>query len=164
MKKLIVSLFAIIAAAVVPGAATAQEGHVHTHGEADAIQAQADIKRFPDCVHCGMDRQKFAHSRMLVTYADGSAVGTCSLTCVVTEKKKNPGKKTSSVQVADYNAKKLLDAGKAVWVIGGKRPGVMTPVAKWAFETRKDADKFIKANGGKVAVFDEALKKAEGEY
>ena len=37
----------------------------------------------------------------------------------------------------------------------------MTPVAKWAFANKKDADAFIKANGGKPATFDEALKAAE---
>jgi len=29
-----------------------------------------------DCKHCGMDRTKFAHSRMVVTYSDGNSTGT----------------------------------------------------------------------------------------
>ncbi|MRR36998.1 NosL family protein, partial [bacterium] len=32
--------------------------------------------------------------------------------------------------------------------------------AKWAFESRADAEAFIKENGGKPASFDEAIKAA----
>lgn len=39
----------------------------------------------------------------------------------------------------------------------------MTPIAKWAFADKKDADAFIKVNGGKLASFDAALKAAEDE-
>ena len=114
----------------------------------------------PDsCKHCGMDRTKFAHSRMVVTYTDGST-GTCSINCVVTDLKEAK-KEVKSFQVADYNSKKLTDAKTATWVIGGSKKGVMTKTAKWAFAEKSDADAFIKANGGKLASFDEALKAAE---
>ncbi len=116
-----------------------------------------------DCAKCGMNRTSFAHSRMIVTYADGSSTGTCSLNCVVTDLTKAKGKSVKSFQVADYNTKKLTDAKSAAWVIGGSKKGVMTPVAKWAFVNQKDADAFIKANGGKLATFDVALKAAEKE-
>ena len=125
----------------------------------------ADKVEAPDaCVHCGMDRTKFAHSRMLVTYADGSSAGTCSINCVVTDMSKNKGKTVKSFQVADYSTKKLTDAKAAAWVIGGSKKGVMTPLAKWAFADKKDAEAFIKANGGKPATFDEALKATEKEH
>ena len=118
----------------------------------------------PDaCVHCGMDRTKFGHSRMIVTYTDGSSAGTCSLNCVVTDLSKNRDKTVKSFQVADYNTRKLTDAKTDAWVIGGSKKGVMTRVAKWAFADQKDADAFVKANGGKPATFDEALKAAEAE-
>ena len=110
-----------------------------------------------------MDRTKFGHSRMIVTYTDDSSAGTCSLNCVVTDLSKNKGKTVKSLQVADYNTKKLIDAKAAAWVIGGSKKGVMTANAKWAFADRKDADAFIKANGGKSATFDESLKTAEKE-
>jgi nitrous oxide reductase accessory protein NosL len=116
-----------------------------------------------DCKQCGMNRTKFGHSRMVVTYADGSSTGTCSINCVVTDTKKAAGKKVKSYQVADYNTRKLTDASKATWVIGGKKSGVMTPLPKWAFVDKKDADAFIKENGGKLASFDEALRAAENE-
>ncbi len=44
-----------------------------------------DVKQFPSCKHCGMDREKFGHSRMLIEYEDGSAVGTCSIHCAAVE-------------------------------------------------------------------------------
>ena len=124
----------------------------------------ADKVETPDaCVHCGMDRTKFAHSRMIVTYTDNSSAGTCSLNCIVTDMTKNKAKTVKSFQVADYNTKKLTDAKSAAWVIGGSKKGVMTPVAKWAFADKKAADAFIKTNGGKSAAFDNALKAAEKE-
>jgi copper chaperone NosL len=124
---------------------------------ADKVEAPAE------CKHCGMDRTKFGHSRMVVTYSDGSSTGTCSINCVVIDMKESKGKEVKSFQVSDYNTRKLTDAKNATWVIGGSKKGVMTPVAKWAFADKKDADDFIKLNGGKTATFDEALKATEKE-
>lgn len=116
----------------------------------------------PDsCKQCGMDRTKFAHSRMVVTYTDGSS-GTCSINCVVIDMKETK-KEVKSFQVGDYNSKKLIDAKAATWVIGGSKKGVMTPVAKWAFAEKKDAENFIKKNGGTLAGFDDTLKTVEKE-
>ena len=127
------------------------------------LAAESKVEAPDACVKCGMDRTKFGHSRMIVTYEDGTSVGTCSLNCVVTDMKAAKGKTVKSFQVADYNTRKLVDAKTAAWVIGGSKRGVMTPVAKWAFADKKDAAAFIKANGGAAATFDEALKAAEKE-
>ena len=116
-----------------------------------------------DCQLCGMNRTTFSHSRMIVTYKDGSSSGTCSINCVVADMKAQPGKEVKSFQVGDYNSKKLIDARKAVWVIGGRKKGVMTPVAKWAFADKKAADAFVKENGGRIATFEEALAAAKKE-
>jgi nitrous oxide reductase accessory protein NosL len=125
----------------------------------------ADKVEAPDaCVHCGMDRTRFGHSRMVVSYTDGRSAGTCSINCVVTDMAKNKAKTVKSFLVADYNTRKLTDAKTATWVIGGSKKGVMTPVAKWAFADKKDAEAFIKQNGGALAGFDEALKAAEKEH
>ncbi|MBT0665397.1 nitrous oxide reductase accessory protein NosL [Geobacter pelophilus] len=117
-----------------------------------------------DCKHCGMNRTKFSHSRMLVAYGDGSSAGTCSINCVVTDLNGAKGKKLKSVQVADYDTKGLIDAKSATWVIGGNKKGVMTKVAKWAFAKKQAADSFVKENGGKIATYDEALKMAQTEH
>ena len=44
-------------------------------GAAALAQVAEDIQKYPDCKYCGMDRQKFAHSRMLIDYSDGSGLG-----------------------------------------------------------------------------------------
>ncbi len=36
----------------------------------------------------------------------------------------------------------------------------MTAQAKWAFVSREAAERFIKANGGRIVSFDEAIKAA----
>jgi nitrous oxide reductase accessory protein NosL len=120
--------------------------------------AQQDIDKQASCKYCGMDRKMFAHSRMLIVYEDGSELGTCSLHCVAVDLALNIDKMPKSIQVADYSTKNLIDAEKAVWVIGGEKPGVMTKRAKWAFEKRADAEVFIKANKGTIADFESAIK------
>jgi hypothetical protein len=112
-----------------------------------------------------MDRAKFAHSRMLVTYDDGTKVGTCSIHCLAIDLALNIDKTPKLIEVGDYTGKNLMDAEKAYWVLDGSHPGVMSKQAKWAFAKKEDADKFIKENGGALATFDEAMKAAyEGMY
>ncbi len=86
------------------------------------LAAENSIEAPADCKQCGMNRTQFAHSRMVVTYKDGST-GTCSINCVVVDMKANKGREVKSFQVGDYDTKKLIDAKTAIWVIGGKRKG-----------------------------------------
>jgi len=127
------------------------------------LAAEKKVEAPADCKHCGMNRTTFGHSRMVITYKDGSSSGTCSINCVAIDMKKQSGKEVKSFQVGDYNSKKLINAKTALWVIGGKKQGVMTPVAKWAFADKKAADAFVKENGGKLATFDEVLAATEKE-
>jgi copper chaperone NosL len=117
-----------------------------------------DIQQSPSCKYCGMDREKFSHSRMLIEYEDGTSMGTCSIHCAAVELGLSIDKTPKSILVGDYGTKKLIDAEKAVWVIGGNKPGVMTKRAKWAFENKADAEAFIKENTGILASFDEVIK------
>lgn len=110
------------------------------------------------CQFCGMDRQKFAHSAMMVEYEDGTVVGTCSIHCVAVDLAINIDKTPKVIQVGDYNSKKPVDAETACWTIGGDLPGVMTKRAKWAFENRADCEKFARDHGARVASFEDALK------
>jgi nitrous oxide reductase accessory protein NosL len=122
--------------------------------------ALEDVKNAPSCKYCGMDRDKFAHSRMLVTYDDGTKMGACSIHCLAVDMAVNIDKTPSIIEVGDYNSKQLINAEKAYWVIDGSKPGVMTKQAKWAFAKKEEAEKFIKENGGTLATFDEAMKAA----
>ena len=126
------------------------------------MAAETKVEAPSDCKHCGMDRTKFSHSRMLITYKDGSS-GTCSINCAALELKANKGREVKKIEVGDFDSKKLIDAKAATWVIGGSVKGVMTPVAKWAFAEKKNAEKFVKKNGGKLATFADILHAAEGE-
>jgi copper chaperone NosL len=128
---------------------------------ADAIvlaQAQEDTQTNPNCKYCGMNRQQFAHSRMLVEYDDKSFMAACSIHCVAIDLSVNIDKTPKTLQVGDFNTKKLIDAESATWIIGGNKPGVMSKRAKWAFEKKEDAETFVKEHGGTIATFDEAMK------
>lgn len=127
---------------------------------AAALAAPDDVAKAQSCRYCGMDREKFAHSRMMVEYDDGSAVGTCSIHCLATELANSIDKAPAKILVGDYNTKELIDAEAAVWVLGGDKAGVMTSRPKWAFAKKADAEAFIAANKGQTAGFEEAIKAA----
>jgi len=112
------------------------------------------------CPFCGMEKEKFGHTWMVVEYDGGKKAGFCSIHCAAIDLATNMDKTPVKIEVGDYMTKKLIDAEKAYWVIGGNKPGVMTKRAKWAFGKKEDADAFIKENGGKPAAFDEVMKAA----
>lgn len=112
------------------------------------------------CKYCGMDREKFAHSRMLVEYDDGSSLGTCSIHCLAVELANSIEKTPTAIKVGDYGTKKLIDAETAFWVVGGDKSGVMSTRAKWAFENKADAEVFIALHSGKLGSFDDAIRSA----
>ena len=122
--------------------------------------AQDDIQKYPSCKYCGMDREKFGHSRMLIEYEDGTSLGTCSLHCMAVELAIHIDKTPKAILVGDYNSKTLTDAEKAFWIIGGSKMGVMTKRAKWAFGKKEDAEKFKAENGGDLTSFEHAIKAA----
>jgi len=127
-------------------------------GIAAYAETMPDIQAHHNCKYCNMDRQTFAHSRMLIEFTDGSSTGLCSIHCAALDLAQSFNKQVKAILVGDYNTKKLINAETAYWVIGGDKPGVMTKVAKWAFADKKDAEAFIKEHGGKIANFDEAMK------
>ena len=123
-------------------------------------QANPDIALHKACSHCGMSRDGFNFSRMLIEYDDGTVAAVCSLHCAALDLANNIDKTPKSIKVADFNGKQLIDAETAVWVVGGKKPGVMSKRGKWAFEKKDDAEGFIKTNEGRIASFEEAIKAA----
>ena len=119
--------------------------------------AGEDIRSHPDCPICGMSRQQYAHSRMLIDYQEGP-VGTCSIHCTAADIAVNRHKRVRGVFVADYSGRQLIPATTAFWVIGGDRSGVMTQRAKWAFARQTDATSFMRDLGGSPANFEDAMK------
>ena len=122
--------------------------------------ADDDLDLHPSCPYCGMDRAKFAHSRVLIAYDDGTMVGTCSLHCAAIDLSLKIDKTPVSIRVADYATKRLIDAEAAHWVTGGDQMGVMTRRAKWAFADTDGTLAFIRAHGGSAAEFETALREA----
>lgn len=168
MKIHLVALVAAVSLTLGGGAAMAEQKPVHRDGHqlgagTAAGSLHADIKTYQACPHCGMDRRKFDYSRMLITYSDGSSAGVCSIHCTATELKASKSKTVKVVEVADLNSKKLVEAERATWVIGGSRKGVMTQTPKWAFAKKNDAAEFVGRNGGRLATYNEALTLAEKE-
>ena len=107
-----------------------------------------------------MQKSKFEHSWMVLEHEDGSKAGICSIHCAVINMALNIDQPVTKATVGDYNTKKQIDADKAYWVIGGNKMGVMTTRAKWAFETKDAADKFIAESGGRPATYEEVFKAA----
>jgi len=124
------------------------------------VFAQEDIKKHPSCKYCGMDREKFAHSRIYIEFEDGSTEGTCSLHCAAIDLAIHIDKTPKTIWVGDYNTKTLVDAEKGSWVVGGSKMGVMTKRAKWAFAKKEEAEKFKSESGGDLATFEQAIKAA----
>lgn len=122
--------------------------------------AQEDISKHPSCPYCGMDRQKFAHSRVYVEFDDGSTLAACSIHCAAVDMAVHIDKAPAKIWVGDYNTKQLIDAETAVWTIGGNKPGVMTRRAKWAFGTKESAEAYVQANGGETSGFEAAIQAA----
>ena len=142
MKKTFLLFFSVLWAAI----AIAGEFH--------------DQQAHPSCSYCGMDRTAFAHSRMLVEYADGGAVGTCSLHCMALEFATALDRTPKRLLVADFNSHELIEAEKATWVLGGDRQGVMSSRAKWAFSESAGAEEFVAGHGGEIVDFHDAMTAA----
>ena len=122
---------------------------------------QMDISQHRECSECGMDRKAYGFSRMLVIFPDGKEVGVCSLHCAVRVMESNKGEPVKALLVADRNSHDLVAAEKAFWVLGGKKRGVMTMRAKWAFTIKEAAQDFVKEYGGEIVTWDEALAAAK---
>jgi copper chaperone NosL len=119
-----------------------------------------DIAAQKACKYCGMDRGMYDFSRMLIEYADGTSAGFCSLHCASVDLANSIDKTPKAIKVGDFKGKQLIDAEKALWVVGGSKPGVMSKRGKWAFEKKEDAESFVKTNKGEIASFEDAVKMA----
>lgn len=121
-------------------------------------QGFPDTVQHKNCKICGMNREEFGHSRLLITYSEEKTVGTCSIRCAALDFSLNMGRVPQSIMAGDYNSRELMDAEKAYWVIGGKKEGVMSMRGKWAFKKKAEAERFRARNGGRIGAFQDALR------
>jgi nitrous oxide reductase accessory protein NosL len=161
MKKWILGALAVAASLCLVPAVFAGPGHdCPMEKVAQATSPAAAVKAPAECKYCGMNLEKYAFSRVVIEYDDGSSTGLCSIHCAAVDLANNLDKGPKAIKVGDYGTRQLIDAETAAWVIGGSKQGVMTRQAKWAFAKKDDAEKFIKENGGRTATFDEVMKAA----
>jgi nitrous oxide reductase accessory protein NosL len=78
----------------------------------------------------------------------------------VVELDANTNRTVKAIFAADRTERTLIDAEKAVWVMGGAKRGVMTDRPKWAFATRASAEAFLESYGGTIITWNEALAAA----
>jgi copper chaperone NosL len=117
-----------------------------------------DIRKHKSCKLCGMNRETYSYSRVLLVYNNDTSTGTCSLRCAALDLALKMGRRADSIMVADFNSRKLIDAEKAYYVIGGSRQGTMSTRGKWAFTGKDQARRFMAKNGGAPGTFHDALK------
>ncbi len=123
-----------------------------------------ELKKYPRCVHCGMNRMMWHHSRHLVHYDDGLAVGTCSIRCLAVNLSLNLDRGVKMIWAADYGdkgkPKKLINVDTAVYLTGSNLKGTMTRNSKMAFSS-KDIAAALQANqGGSLVSFEKSLSEA----
>ena len=143
------------------GCAFAHQGIFQSVPEKDAVILQKG-KDKGDCPICGMHLPMFYKTSHAVKFKDGRYKQYCSLHCVVDEmlfgELKDNEEKIDQILAVDAKTIKLIDAKKAFYVVGSKKPGTMSIVSKYAFKNRLDAQEFQKENGGEILNFEEAYK------
>lgn len=128
-----------------------------------------ELKKYPRCRYCGMERTKFSHTRHLLVYEDDSVEGTCSIHCAGISLSLNMDRGPKAIYAGDAGAadeiKPLVLVDKAVYVIDSSKTGTMTKVSKFAYADQAKAEAATKVEasakaGAKIVKFDEALKAA----
>ncbi|MCH9812857.1 MAG: nitrous oxide reductase accessory protein NosL [Epsilonproteobacteria bacterium] len=114
------------------------------------------------CAVCGMHLPTFYKTN----HAADTKYGPrqyCSLHCVVHDNELN---KTDlkNLKVVDTNRLQFIPALDAFYVVGSKKAGTMSRVSKYAFLTKKDAQKFAKTFGGEVMEFYDAYGVATKDF
>ncbi len=169
MFKLPLLVASAATAALVPAAARAA-GKCETDGTPlqfipktprDEAPLDNELKKYPKCPYCGMDRAQFHHARHLVHYADDLVDGTCSIHCLAISLAINLDREPKAIYAPDNASaeavKPLVNADKAVYLIGGKLPGVMTHRSKVSFASKEAAMAAKEQHNGEIGDFAAAL-------
>jgi len=123
-----------------------------------------ELKKYPKCPYCGMDRTMWNHSRHLVHYDDDLVDGTCSLHCLAISLSLNLDRGPRAIYAADFGSdskiKPLINVDDATYLVESDLPGTMTKESKMAFSTPEAAQAAMKIHGGLLVDLDEALAKA----
>ncbi|MEN8303300.1 MAG: nitrous oxide reductase accessory protein NosL [Campylobacterota bacterium] len=127
--------------------------------EATLVQTNKS-KKF--CPICGMTLPMFYKTNHSAIHEE-AAKQYCSIHCVVEDKEINKSN-LKSIKVVDVSSLKFIPANSAIYVVGSKKKGTMSTVSKYAFANKSDAEKFAKANGGKLMSYSEAYTEAKKDF
>jgi len=123
-----------------------------------------ELKKYPKCPYCGMNRTMWNHSRHLVHYDDDLVDGLCSIHCLAISLSLNLDRGTKAIYAADFGSdskiKPLLNVDEATYLAGSDLPGTMTKQSKMAFSSPEAAKAAGKKHGGERVNFEEALSRA----
>lgn len=98
-------VFAVLAGIFVYSFSMAMDHSHHGSHMGHSMPMHEDTKAHSLCKYCGMDRNMFSHSRMLIEYEDGTSVGTCSIHCAAIELSLSMDKFVKAIKTGDYNTK-----------------------------------------------------------
>jgi copper chaperone NosL len=167
MFKLPLLATAAAATALVPAqAATRCEGEGTPNqfipkAQKDANPLENELKKYPKCPYCGMDRTQYHHARHLVQYADDLVDGTCSIHCLSISLAINLDREPKAIYAPDNSSpeaiKPLINVDQATYLIGGSTPGVMTKRSKVSFGSQESALAARAKTGGELGDFSAAL-------
>ena len=164
MKKTILAILTL--SVMVTFGQAKESSHKHMMGMFQTVPAnkativqKGDAKLF--CPKCGMTLPKFYKTNH-TALVDGKTKQYCSIHCLA-DATNNEGSYTH-FKVVDVTSLKFIDVSKATYVVGSSKKGTMTMVSKYAFKSKSRAEKFAKANGGKLLNFEETLQVAQNDF
>ena len=127
----------------------------------DASPLENELKKYPKCPYCGMDRAQFHHARHLVHYSDDLVDGTCSIHCLAISLALNLDREPKAIYAPDNTSgeavKPLVNVDKATYLIGGNLPGVMTRRGKTSYGNKEAALAAQAQHGGELGDYAAAL-------
>ena len=112
------------------------------------------------CNVCGMHLTKFYKTNHVSEFKNGKKEQYCSMHCQ-SKIHKHHHDKIKTIQVVDTNSLQLINAKEAFYVIGSSKKGTMTPISKYAFLSKEEAQVFQKKFGGEIKSFKQTLEIAQ---
>jgi len=151
--------FIVLVSIVIAGVSTAARAEFSKMPKGKPQLIQSGMENMW-CPVCGMSLKMYYKTSHAVILKDGKKKQYCSIRCLAVD---YPAIKSSLAQtlVVDLKTEKLIDADKAVYVIGSKVPGTMTMVSKLAFSDEASANAFMAKMGGELGNFKTAFSKAQ---
>ncbi len=127
----------------------------------DTNPLENEFEKYPTCTYCGMNRQRFSHTRHLVVYANDMVDGTCSIKCAAVSLALNLDFSPKAIYVGDAGAdaavKPLIVAETAYYVIDPNKMGTMSAISKWAYSDKAKAEAAAAAPNAQFTDFNGAL-------